>query len=199
MQALPKLARDAAKTVVAASLFVYPVAIYFADGYLTPTQLLAGLLFLFAARVLLAAWIKPQHHNRDLVFAALLAVAAFLVLFLLPEVRLDWLRLYPALISLGILGMFFGSLFTAQPLVERIARAMHSDLPPQGVAHCRRVTQAWCLVLAANVAVSFYTAFATSLQFWSLYNGVIVYCVFGAMLLGEYLLRLRLRRKWETA
>lgn len=199
MLSLRKLARDAAKSLVVATLFVYPVAIYFADGYLSPTQLLAGLLFLFAARVLLAAWIKPAHHNRDLLFAALLAVAAFLVLLFLPAVRLDWLRLYPALISLGVFGMFFGSLFTAQPMVERIARVMHPDLPPQGVVHCRRVTQAWCVLLAANVLVSLYTAFATSLRFWSLYNGVIVYFVFGAMLLGEYLLRLRLRRKWETA
>ena len=199
MQHLRKLARDAAKSVVVATLFVYPVAIYFADGYLSPTQLLAGLLFLFAARVLLAAWIKPQHHNRDLLFATLLAVAAFLVLLFLPAMRLDWLRLYPALISLGVLGVFFGSLFTAQPMVERIARVMHPDLPPQAIAHCRRVTQAWCLVLAGNVLVSLYTAFATSLRVWSLYNGVIVYFAFGAMLLGEYLLRLYLRRKWETA
>ncbi len=199
MQPVRKLARDAAKSVVAVSLFVYPVAIYFADGYLTPTQLLAGLLFLFAARVLLAAWIKPQHHNRDLLFAALLAVASFLVLWFLPEVRLDWLRLYPALISLGIFALFFGSLFTAQPMVERIARAMGSDLPPRGVVYCRRVTEAWCVLLAANVLVSLYTAFATSLRFWSLYNGVIIYCLFGAMLLGEYLLRLRLRRRWERA
>lgn len=199
MQPLRKLARDAAKSAVVATLFVYPVAIYFADGYLSPTQLLAGLLFLFAARVLLAAWIKPQYHNRDLLFAALLATAAFLVLWFLPGVPLDWLRLYPALISLGVLALFGGSLFTAQSMVERIARAMRSDLPPSGVAYCRRVTEAWCALLAANVLVSLYTAFATSLRVWSLYNGVIVYFVFGAMLLGEYLLRLRLRRNWNTA
>ena len=199
MQPLRKLARDAAKSAVVATLFVYPVAIYFADGYLSPTQLLAGLLFLFAARVLLAAWIKPQYHNRDLLFAALLAAAAFLVLLFLPEVRMDWLRLYPALISLAILGMFFGSLFTAQPLVERIARTMGSEMTPRALAYCRRVTEAWCVLLATNVLLSLYTAFATSLRVWSLYNGVIVYFAFGAMLLGEYLLRLHLRRKWETA
>ena len=69
----------------------------------------------------------------------------------------------------------------------------------RSVAHCRRVTQAWCVVLLVNILISIYTAFATSLQFWSLYNGVIVYFGFGAMLLGEYLLRIRLRRKWEAA
>ena len=146
MEPLRKLARDAAKSLVVATLFIYPIAIYFADGYLTPSQLLAGLLFLMAVRVMLTAWIKPEKHNRDLLFAALLAAAALLVLLLLPAVRLDWLRLYPALISMGVFTMFFGSLFTAQPIVERIARVMHSDLPPQGVAHCRRVTQAWCVV-----------------------------------------------------
>lgn len=199
MQPMRRLARDVARSVVVATLFVYPVAIYFADGYLTPSQLLAGLLFLFGARVLLAAWIKPEHHRRDLWFAALLAAAAFLVLLFMPEVHLDWLRVYPAIISLGVLGVFFGSLFTERPAVERIARVMHPDLPPQAVLHCRRVTRAWCLVLLANVLISLYTAFATSLQFWSLYNGVIVYFLFGAMLLGEYLLRLHLRRKWEAA
>ena len=194
-----KLARDAAKSLVVGTLFIYPIAIYFADGYLTPSQLLAGLLFLMAVRVMLTAWIKPERHNRDLLFAALLAVAALLVLLFLPEVRLDWLRLYPALIGVTIFTMFFGSLFTARSMVERIARIMHPDLPPQGVAHCRRVTQAWCVVLLLNVLISLYTAFAASLQLWSLYNGVIVYFMFGAMLLGEYLLRIRLRRKWEAA
>lgn len=196
MQPLRRTARDATKLLVAGTLFIYPIAMYVADGYLTPTQLLAGLLFLLAARVMLAAWIKPQHHARDVLIAGLMAVAAILVLLFMPDVTLAWLRLYPALFGLVVLSMFFGSLFTARPLVERIARLMHSDLPPQGIVHCRRVTEAWCVVLLLNVLVSLYTAFETSYRIWSLYNGCIVYFVFGAMLLGEYLLRLHLRRRW---
>lgn len=199
MQPLRRMARDAAKLLVAGTLFIYPIAMYIADGYLTPTQLLAGLLFLLAARVMLAAWIKPQHHRRDVLLAGLMAAAAILVLLFMPGVKLMWLRLYPALFGLAVLAMFFGSLFTSMPIVERFARIMHSDLPPQAIVHCRRVTQAWCVVILLNVLVSLYTAFETSYRVWSLYNGCIVYCVFGAMLLGEYLLRLQLRRRWAKA
>ena len=142
MQPLRRMARDAAKLLVAGTLFIYPIAMYIADGYLTPTQLLAGLLFLLAARVMLAAWIKPQHHRRDVLLAGLMAAAAILVLLFMPGVKLMWLRLYPALFGLTVLAMFFGSLFTSMSIVERFARIMHSDLPPQAIVHCRRVTQA---------------------------------------------------------
>lgn len=199
MQTLPRATRAAARALVAGSLVAYPVAIYFADGYLTPSQLLAGLLWLLAARLLLAAWISPKHLGRDLGMAVLLIAAGTLVLKYMPDVELAWLRYYPALFGLVAFGIFSSSLFTDMPLVERIARAMGHALPPEGVAHCRRVTWAWCLLLAVNVLVSLYTAYAASLQVWTLYNGVIVYFLFGAMMVGEYLLRLHLRRRWEMA
>lgn len=199
MQFLSRATRAAAKALVAGSLVAYPVAIYLADGYLSPSQLLAGLLWLLAARLLLAVWISPTHLGRDLTTAALLVVAGAVVLRYMPGVELAWLRYYPAFFGLVAFGLFFGSLFTARPLVERIARTMGHALPPEGVAHCRRVTWAWCALLAANVLISLYTAYATSLRVWTLYNGVIVYFLFGAMLLGEYLLRLHLRRHWAAA
>lgn len=198
MQPLPRATRAAAKAMVAGSLVTYPIAIYFADGYLTPSQLLSGLLWLLAARLLLAAWISPKHLGRDLGVTALLAAAGVLVLRYMPDVELAWLRYYPALFGFLAFSLFLGSLYTSMPLVERIARAMGHALPPEGVTHCRRVTWAWCALLAGNVLVSLYTAYGASLQVWTLYNGVIVYFLFGAMLLGEYLLRLHLRRRWET-
>ena len=130
---------------------------------------------------------------------ALLIATATLVLLLLPHVTLDWLRLYPMLLALCVFCMFFGSLFTGMPLVERIARMMRSDMPPQAVAYCRRVTQAWCILLLVNASISLYTALAASYRVWTLYNGVIVYFLFGAMFAGEYLLRLHLHRKWAAA
>lgn len=199
MLPLPRATRAAARALVAGSLVAYPVAIYFADGYLTPSQLLSGLLWLLAARLLLAAWIRPKRLGRDLGVAALLIVTGMLVLRYMPDVELAWLRYYPALFGFVAFSVFFGSLFTGMPLVERIARAMEHKLPSEGVAHCRRVTRAWCVLLAVNVLISLYTAYAASLQVWTLYNGVIVYFLFGAMLLGEYLLRLHLRRRWEAA
>lgn len=198
MRPLPQVTRQAIKSLVIAALFGYPIAVYLADGYLTPSQLLAGLLLLLAARILVVAWIRPGKPVRDATLAALLAAAAVAVLWLLPGVELTWLRLYPTLFALAVFAMFFGSLFTPKPLVERIARLMHPDLPPQAVVHCRRVTWVWSGVLFLNTLVSFYTSFGTSFRVWSLYNGLIVYFIFGALIVGEYLLRLRLRRKWDA-
>jgi uncharacterized membrane protein len=198
MRPLPQVTRQAIKSLVVAALFGYPIAVYIADGYLTPSQLLAGLLLLLAARVLVVAWIRPEKLTRDATLAGLLAAAAVGVLWLLPDVELAWLRLYPTLFALAVFAMFFGSLFTEKPLVERIARLVHADLPPQAVAHCRRMTWVWSGVLFINTLVSLYTSFGTSFRVWSLYNGLIVYCIFGTLIVGEYLLRLRLRRKWDA-
>lgn len=191
--------RAAIKLLAAGALFVYPVAIYFADAYLTPSQLLAGLCLLLAGRILVAAWITEVKRRRYLLVAGLMLAAAVLTLRFLPRLDLDWLRLYPMVFSLAMFALFFGSLFTRMSLVERIARTMQHELPPQGVIYTRRVTWAWCGVLLLNSLVALYTAIGTSIRVWSLYNGIIVYFLFGGVLLGEYLLRTHLKRKWATA
>lgn len=191
--------RAALKLLLVGVLFVYPVAIYFGDGYLTPSQFLAGLMILFAGRVLIVAWIKPEHRARHAGFALLLLAAATAVLLLMPGIRLVYLRLYPMLLNLLMSTVFFGSLFTAMPLAERIARLVHPDLPPQAVAYTRYVTWTWCIVLLLNGLISLYTALATSFETWTLYNGIVTYLIFGCVFVVEYLLRTYLRHKWEAA
>jgi uncharacterized membrane protein len=187
------------KLPVAAVLVIYPIAIYFADGYLTPSELVAGLLLLLSGRVLITTRINPVKQKQGIALAALLPVAAVAVLLFMPDINLAYLRLYPMLFNLSIFAIFFGSLFTSMPLVERIARMMHTDLPPQGVIYTRHVTWVWCGVLLLNAALSLYTAIGASFEVWSLYNGVIVYFLFGSVFVGEYLVRTRLRRKWAAA
>lgn len=190
--------RAVLKILLVAALFIYPIAIYFGDGYLTPSQFLAGLLLLLAGRILVVAWIKAEHRKRHLGFAAMLIGAAFAILLLMPGIGLVYLRLYPMLLNLFMFAIFFGSLFTAMPLAERLARFVHSDLPPQAVRYTRYVTWTWSAVLLLNALVSLYTAVATSFETWTLYNGIVTYLLFGSVFLGEYLLRTHLRRKWAT-
>lgn len=187
------------KFIAAGVLLVYPLAIWFADGRLSPSELTAGLLLLLAARTLAAAWIQPPRRTICLAAAALLLAGAALVLVWLPGLKIEWLRFYPMLFSLAAGAIFFGSLFTRAPLVERFARVFHPDLPPQGVRYVRRVTWIWTGVLLANALISLYTAIALPLAGWSLYNGAIVYVAFGGVFAGEYLVRTHLRRKWMAA
>lgn len=192
------MTRTAVKLLVAGILLVYPIAVYLANGYLTPSQLLAGLLLLLAGRVLVIVWINATHRIRNALLAGMLLLAAILVLLLLPAFSIAWLRFYPVLFNLAAFGLFFGSLFTRMPLAERMARLVHPELPPQGVAYTRYVTWVWSGVMLFNTLVSLYTSFATSFRFWSLYNGVLIYVLFGGVFLSEYLVRTWLRRKWAA-
>lgn len=179
-------------------LFLYPIAIYFGDGYLTPSQFLAGLLLLFAGRILVVAWIAATHRKRNIGIALLMMLAAALIL-LMPSVPLVYLRLYPLVLNLFMSAVFFASLFIGMPIAERMARMMNDDLPPQAVAYTRRVTWTWAIVLLLNGLLSWYTAVATSLETWTLYNGIVTYLLFGCVFAGEYLLRIHLKRKWAAA
>jgi len=187
------------KLLVAGALLIYPIAVYFADGHLAPNQLLGGLFLLLAGRLLVLVWIKREHRLRNGLLAAALIVAAVLAIILFSSFQIDWLRFYPTVFNMAAFAVFFTSLFTGMPVVERMARLVHPDLPPQAVTYTRRVTWVWSVVLLLNSFVSLYTAFGTSFQFWSLYNGVIMYVIFGAVFVIEYLVRTYFRRKWEAA
>ncbi len=187
------------KLIVVGALLIYPVAIYFADDYLSPSVLMAGLLLLLAARLLVAAWINQTMRFWSICLAAIILVAALVVPLLMPNIKLMYLRLYPMLLTLLVFAFFFGSLFTRMPLAERLARMEHHELPPQGIIYTRHLTWIWCGVLLCNALVSLYTAIGTSFEAWSLYNGVIVYFLFGGVFVCEYIVRTYLRRKWVAA
>jgi uncharacterized membrane protein len=196
--ALPRRWRYLVKVAVGVLLLGYPVAIYFAAGHVTPGELAAGLLVLLSARALVSVWIVRRHVAGKIVLALVLAIAAVIV-WQLGAVRMRWLRFYPALFDLTVWALFFASLFTPRPLIERIARMFEPDLPPAGVRYTRRVTQLWSVIMGAVTLVSLYLAIAGSLRWWSLFNGGIVYGVIGITFGCEYLVRQRVRRKWEAA
>ncbi len=118
------------------------------------------------------------------------AVALVWILYLLKANV--YFRLYPAVVVALALGLFAVSLFRT-PLVERIARARGVTLDARGVAYCRKVTIAWVVFLSAHLAVTVATVFA-SREVWAVYNGFLSYLLIGAMFVGEYGIRRRVRR-----
>ena len=180
------------------ALSVYPVAIYFFEDRLSPSQLLSGLLFLVCARLLLLSWHKPRHRARYAILACASLLTAIGILSYMPNFQLLYLRFYPALFSLIAFSVFFVSLFTKMPLVERLARIQYPALSQPAVLYTRRVTLVWCGVLFLNVVVSLYTAVAANLATWSFYNGLLIYFIFGGVYVCEYLMRLYMFRKWAV-
>ena len=105
------------------------------------------------------------------------------------------LKLYPVLVNAGLLAVFGASLWTPVSMVERFARMTEPDLPPVAVAYTRRVTQVWCGFFICNGTLALVTAIWASEALWSLYTGVMSYLLMGLLFGGEYLYRLRFKRR----
>lgn len=191
---------QASKALVGLILLGYPIAIYLARDHFSPGQMLAGLLALLGVRALVAGWMTSGRAGRHWLLGMLLLVAAVVVGVAGTGLRMQWLRFYPMVFDLGVASVFIGSLFTRQPLVERISRAFHREpLAPQVVRYTRHVTEAWGALMILIALISLYTALASPLRMWSLFNGVIVYVILVVTFVSEYAIRRHLRRKWKTA
>jgi uncharacterized membrane protein len=78
-------------------------------------------------------------------------------------------------------------------VIERIARMMDPDLPPEGVRYTRRVTWVWVGFFCFNGLLSAALTLWAPLHWWTLYNGLIAYLLMGVLFVGEWLLRRRVR------
>jgi uncharacterized membrane protein len=165
---------------------LYPLAIWLGHGQLEP-RWMAGLLLLVALSRLPGLRLSAT-ARWSAAGALLLAGAAAWSNLLMP------LKLYPVLVNSAFLAVFGWSLAGRMPVIERLARLREPELPPFAVRYTRRVTQVWCLFFAVNGLLALATALWATDAVWSLYNGVIAYCLMGALFAGEWLTRRRMRR-----
>ncbi len=178
---------DLGKLLTTLVVLAYPLLIWFAHGKIEPRWLA---LLLLALTLLRLSTLKLQPRYRWMSLAALsLAAVALLWNALLP------LKLYPVVISLGMLAVFAHSLSHPPTIIERLARLQNPQLPAFAVAYTRRVTQVWCGFFALNGGIAFATAVWATPAIWSLYTGVISYVAMGVLFAGEYLVRLYVRRQ----
>lgn len=165
----------------------YPLAIYFALVWFEPRWVATALL----AMILLLQRKRAVALFGGMSWLSLTAVAISLLLFAATFFTNDeaLLRLYPAGMSLTMLGVFSLSLYSPPTIAERFARLRRPELPESAVRYTRHVTVAWCAFFAVNAAISIWTAFAASREVWALYNGFLVYLAMGTLFAGEWLLR----------
>ena len=107
----------------------------------------------------------------------------------------QWLLLYPVVVNLVMLAVFGGSLWTAMPLVERLARLREPNLPPEGVRYTRRVTLVWCGFFIGNGAMALFTVLHGDMRLWTLWNGMVAYILMGTLMATEWLVRQRVIKK----
>lgn len=166
---------------------LYPFIVWFGmDRVSTPIfGLILGGLWLVRAPALMkqpgGRWMLAV----TLVYCAVLALGG-------GENLLRW---YPSLICGLLLATFGLSLKFGPPLIERIARVTEPDLPPVAVRYTRKVTWVWVVFFALNGTASALLAAWGPLSWWTFYNGILAYSVMGALFIGEWVLRQRLRRR----
>jgi len=130
---------------------------------------------------------KLHHRDNWLWWTIVLLVGALVTARLLG---IDaTLKMSPLLIHTSLFYIFMQSLNNT-PLIERFARLDFGDALPTGItSYCRKLTILWTVFFAANIAGCTWLAILGDDATWALYNGVIVYLLIGALLLGEYLWR----------
>jgi uncharacterized membrane protein len=167
-----------------------PFVIYYALQHF-PARVVTLLLLAFPIlRAPGKAWVWLRSQGNMAIPILALAILAGGMLWYSNDPTL--VLFYPVIMSGAILAAFAGSLLHPPSVVERIARLRTPDLPPEGVAYTRRVTQVWCGFFVSNGAIAAWTALAASREAWLLYNGLISYLLMGSLFAGEWLYR-RLR------
>jgi uncharacterized membrane protein len=164
---------------------VYPLALWWGQGYFAPRVLSIFLLLVVLARL---HALRVSRAARWWISGTLLLLGfAVWANAMLP------LKLYPVLVNLALLGVFAYSLFFPPSAVERLARLREPDLPAAAIVYTRHVTQVWCGFFAANGTIALVTAFWSSPAVWWIYNGLIAYLLMGILFAGEYCVRLYVR------
>ncbi len=97
-------------------------------------------------------------------------------------------KLSPLLIHIGLFYIFSQSLKN-KPLIEQFARLDFPELPPEIEVYCRQLTILWSGFFAMNIAACLWLAIWGNNSQWVLYNGLIVYFLIAALMVGEYFWR----------
>ncbi|WP_354668353.1 hypothetical protein [Colwellia sp. D2M02] len=172
-------------------IILYPVAVYTGLQYLENRTLAFALIGLFLVRLVLSKRIKQSIPWMNHIFIAVIAVLALTAIF---DISIGVL-LYPLVINLSMLAIFAYSLLKKPSIIETLARLQEPNLPTSAIPYTENVTRVWCVFFIINGTISLYTALFTSIETWTLYNGLIAYLLMGTLMTVEWLVRQRVKAK----
>lgn len=163
-------------------IIAYPLAVYFGLQYLPP-----GSIALLLCLLLVTRFIVTKQQIKSMALPILIGIGLTAASFIAR--RNDWLLYYPVVINLSMLGLFGYSLINGPTIIERLARLKEPNLPDSAITYLQTITKLWCGLFIFNATVAAYTAVATSIEIWTLYNGLIAYLLMGLLLSGEWIYR----------
>ena len=176
------------KNILTVLLIFYPVIVYFGLSYYDIRIISIILLLVFLAKFMVERhFLKDNLEKRRSIFTIILATIICILAFYYRE--LIYLKFYPVCINVIFLVLFSYSLAYPPTMIEKFARLRYKNLSESAVIYLRKVTILWCCFFVINGAIATYTALWTSVEIWTLYNGLISYILIGGLFAGEFLYR----------
>jgi uncharacterized membrane protein len=140
--------------------------------------------FLLGIFVIGSFFLQERHEHQTRLFIPFFLIVFMCIFGVILNSSIFILYL-PCFISGSLLVSFGYSLVYPPTTIEVFARMLVSDLSPEEIVYCRRVTLLWVVFFLLNGTAALYTACCTSLEVWSLYNGLIAYVVMGMLFVAE--------------
>jgi uncharacterized membrane protein len=171
------------RALLAVLTLAYPALVYFGLAYFRPGAfgILIGLL------VVLRLSGADRRQWRLLAIPFVLMVVYSVAVAVFDSELL--VRIYPAIVNLMMLSVFGWSMINPPTFIERMIRARDMPMGPGAEIYLFYLSGVWCGFFVINAGIAAYTAWASSLETWALYNGLIVYLIIGILFLGEWPVR----------
>ncbi len=191
------------KVILTLVTLLYPLVVFYGLAEFSVRWVSFILLLLFLTRFLLIKKSAAQVSNNKQLLGdkATNVITTLVVFFLLISFVFGsntGLLFYPVIINSALALAFSYSLASPPPIIERLARLTENELPPHAIAYTRTVTKVWLGFFIINAIIACYTALFSSLETWTLYNGLIAYILMAILFTSEYLVRLRLQKRYDN-
>ena len=174
-----------------ALLVLYPIALHFAVSSDPGSGF--GEVLTIAPMAAAAVWFSAHTWRGRLLIALPVSVAvAGWIAWRVAGADPSLVYLLPHVGSYLFLLWFFGQTLLPGhlPLVTRLARLVHGDLPGPIEVYTRHVTAAWCVFFGAMALTSLLLYRFAPLSVWSLFANLLNLPLVAAMFAGEYAYRL---------
>ena len=164
---------------------LYPLAVY--------AGLRAGNVQWAALTLAAAACLQAMSSRRPVSIVCAGVAGGLAFLSFTADTALP-VKFYPVAVNAAWL-VFFAASLSGESVIEKLARLKEPDLPAAGRRYCRRLTLVWCAFFVLNGLIAFDSAVNRTEAWGALYNGLIAYVLIGCLFTGEWLIRLRIRKR----